>query len=205
MSKVDAALVKQAVLQAIDHLSATSAESEPNHLAPAAPSNELKLLHERTLLADILGDDILGARPSDKSFPLRLLFGAIGEQTTHAGGEAAFTFMSGLNFFFRGENMETESQVRVALEVSRALYAVTDTGMSSDEFAKATALLAQVMSGQLERVKLEAIDAIKIFDSQLHERAPGSDPSSSRIVRPATFLCRIAGNNAVKAKAQVIT
>ncbi len=204
MSKLDAALVKQAVLKAIDHL-AESAEPEPNHLAPASPSHELKLLHERTLLADILGDDILGARPTDKSFPLRLLFGAIGEKTTHDGGEAAFTFMSGLNFFFRGEDMESEAQVRIALEVSRALYAVKDIGMAQDEFARATALLAQVMSGQLERVKLEAIDAIKMFDSQLHERAPGSDTSSSRIVRPATFLCRVAGNNAVKAKAQVIT
>lgn len=198
--KLEASQVKQAVIDAIDRL----VQSEPTGTA-AAPSAELKLLHERTLLADILGDDILGARPTDKSFPLRLLFGAIGEQTTHEGGDHAFTFMSGLNFFFRAENMESEAQVRVALEVSRALYSVQNTGMSAEEFGKATALLAQVMSAQLERVKLEAIDHAKTFDSQLHERAPGSDPSSSRIVRPATFLCRVAGNNAVKAKAQVLT
>ena len=61
------------------------------------------------------------------------------------------------------------------------------------------------MNGGLERVKLESVDHIKVFDSQVHERTTESDPTGSRIVRPASFLCRVSANNAVKAKAQVVT
>jgi hypothetical protein len=49
------------------------------------------------------------------------------------------------------------------------------------------------------------VDHVKVFDSQLHERAPGSDPTAFNIVRPASFLCRVAANSAVKAKAEVLT
>lgn len=96
--------------------------------------------------------------------------------------------------------------MRVGIEVSRQLYAVAHAARLDPELvSKSTPLLAALMTNELERLKFESVDHIKVFDSQLHERAGSSDPSSFAIVRPASFLCRVASNNAVKAKAQVIT
>jgi hypothetical protein len=61
------------------------------------------------------------------------------------------------------------------------------------------------MSSELERVRFESIDHTKVYDSLVHERTPSSDPTGSRILRPASFLARVQTNNAVKAKAQVVT
>ena len=61
------------------------------------------------------------------------------------------------------------------------------------------------MSTELERVRFESVDHTKVYDSQVHERTADSDPTGSRILRPASFLCRVQTNNAVKAKAQVVT
>jgi len=161
-----------------------------------------KLL-SRIVLGDILDDSILSARPSDRTFPLRLLFGEMGARLTKDGDEAdhAFTLASGLNFFFRAE-MDGESKARVAIEVSRTFY---EAGFDPEMVSKAAPLLAALLSGGLERIKLESVDHMKVFDSQLHERTGTSDPSGSRIVRPASFLCRVTANNVVKAKAQVVT
>lgn len=183
---------------------AAAVGSEPAAAATTATSSgAADRLLTRIVLGDILDDAILSARPGDRTFPLRLLFSELGGALTKDGDEAdlAFTMASGLNFFFRAE-MDPESKVRVALEVSRAMYALP---ASEEVVSKAAPLLAALMSNALERVKLESVDHIKVFDSQLHERTPRSDPSSSRIVRPATFLCRVLSNNAVKAKAQVVT
>jgi hypothetical protein len=62
-----------------------------------------------------------------------------------------------------------------------------------------------MMTTELERVRFEAVDHTKVFDSQIHERTSASDPTGSRVLRPASFLCRVSTNNAVKAKAQVVT
>lgn len=183
--------------------------------APATPvraggaNSAADRLLSRIVLGDILDDSILSARPGDRTFPLRLFFSELGTMLSSSRGDDAadhaFTLASGLNFFFRAE-MDGESKVRVALEVSRALYALADAAkMDVEMVTKASPLLAALMSGALERVKLESVDHMKVFDSQVHERTNGSDPTGSRIRRPASFLCRVLANNAVKAKAQVVT
>jgi hypothetical protein len=212
--------MKEAVAAAIDRVFAEAAaapaaanarsvqEHEANNADKAGEASQAtKRILERIVLSDILGDDILAARPNDRSFPLRLFFGELGALLTkdEAVAEQAFTFASGLNFFFRAE-MESEAKVRVAIEVSRELYGVAYAAkMDADLVAKAAPLVAALMTTELERVKLESVDHVKVFDSQIHERTAGSDPTGSRVVRPASFLCRVAANNAVKAKAQVVT
>ncbi len=181
--------------------------------AEAARPRTHKLL-SRIVLGDILDDAILSAKPADRTFPLRLFFGELGTllasdedddgDKVHVA-ESAFTLASGLNFFFRAE-MESEALVRVGLEASRAFYALAHVAKMDPELVtKAAPLLAQLMSAQLERIKLESVDHVKVFDSQIHERAPSSDMTGSRVLRPASFLARVTTNNAVKAKAQVVT
>jgi hypothetical protein len=180
---------------------------------PAAPSGGTQKLLTRIVLGDILDDTILGARPQDRTFPLRLLFSELGTLLAHDedegpkahAAEKAFTLASGLNFFFRAE-MDGEAKIRVGLEVSRQVYGLAhEAKMDPDLIAKAAPLLATLMSTELERVRFESIDHTKVYDSQVHERTSDSDPTGSRILRPASFLCRVSTNNAVKAKAQVVT
>lgn len=225
--------IRQAVLSAMERTAFPRVLAEmvaelgldpPVHAAPPAPpapaAGTQKLL-TRIVLGDILGDDILGARPQDRTFPLRLLFSELGTMLAHEGADAegaagqaaelAFTLASGLNFFFRAA-MDGEAKIRVGLEVSRQLYAFAYEGPASsharidaDVVAKAAPLLAAIMSSELERVRFESVDHTKMFDSQIHERTATSDPTGSRVLRPATFLCRVQANNAVKLKAQVVT
>jgi hypothetical protein len=182
----------------------------PNDAPPTAGA---KRLLTRIVLGDILDESILAARPQDRTFPLRLFFGELSrllatdseEGAAAAASDAAFTLASGLNFFFRAP-MDGESKMRVGLAVSRQLYVVAHTArLESELVSKAAPLLAALMTGELERLKFESVDHEKVFDSQLHERAPGSDPTAFNIVRPASFLCRVSANNAVKVKAEVLT
>lgn len=191
---------------------AALAAAAPAPPAPAATKGTQRLL-TRIVLGDILDDAILGARPQDRAFPLRLFFSELGTLLAEEAEEGprahvadrAFTLASGLNFFLRA-TMDPEAKVRVGLEVSRQLYDLAaEAKMDAELVAKAAPLLAAIMSQDLERVKLESIDHVKVFDSQVHERAAGSDPTGSRILRPASFLARVSANNAVKAKAQVVT
>jgi hypothetical protein len=102
--------------------------------------------------------------------------------------------------------LDSESKMRVGLAVSRQLYVLAHAAPLDQELVgKATPLLAALMTNELERLKFESVDHVKVFDSQLHERAAGSDPTSFGIVRPASFLCVVAANGAVKAKAEVFT
>ena len=184
----------------------------PTHpeIHEAATTGATRLL-TRIVLGDILDDTILAARPNDRTFPLRLFFGELSRYLANdtdaaaAVSEAAFTLASGLNFFFRAP-MEGEGKMHVGLEVSRQLYGFADAATLDRELlARAAPLLASLMNNELERVKLESVDVVKVFDSALHERTEGSDPTSLAIVRPTSFLCRVAANNAVKAKAGVLT
>jgi hypothetical protein len=212
----------RAVASAVSASLATPASSPPASPAEAGASSTTagltagtqKLL-TRVVLGDILDDSILGARPQDRTFPLRLFFSDLGsllahdsaQQDEHSAGELAFTLASGLNFFFRAE-MDPEAKIRVGLEVSRQLYALAHdphAKMDVDMVAKAAPLLATLMTTELERVRFESVDHVKVYDSQIHERTAASDPTGSRILRPASFLCRVQANNAVKAKAQVVT
>ena len=221
---MDEERIKQAVLSVIERTDfarqlAKAVEPLAGSVAPApaareqAPSAGTQKLLTRIVLGDILDDTILGARPQDRTFPLRLLFSELGSLLAHDGDEGpkahaaelAFTFASGLNFFFRA-TMDPEAKIRVGLEVSRQLYLLAhDAKMDAEVIAKAAPLLATMMSTELERVRYESIDHAKVYDSQVHERTADSDPTGSRILRPASFLCRVTTNNAVKAKAQVVT
>lgn len=181
--------------------------------APPAVSAASQKLLGRVVLSDILDDAILAARPQDRTFPLRLLFAELGRLLAtddedgpgSAVADAAFTFASGLNFFFRAR-METEAKMRAGLETSRALYTLAHAATLDPELVtKASPLLAALMTNDLDKLRFEAVDHARVFDSTVHERAPEADPTSSRVLRPMTFLCRVAANNAVKAKAQVLT
>jgi len=218
--------IKQAVLSALErtdfaHVVASLVGDDAPAPAPASPaspaaaaSGGTQKLLTRIVLGDILDDSILGARPQDRTFPLRLFFSELGTLLAHDGAhdehgaaELAFTLASGLNFFFRAD-MDPEAKIRVGLEVSRQLYALAHdphAKMDADMVAKAAPLLATLMTTELERVRFESVDHVKVYDSQIHERTAASDPTGSRILRPASFLCRVQANNAVKAKAQVVT
>lgn len=189
-----------------------SGASDTSGTSGASASGTQTLL-TRIVLGDILDDTILGARPQDRTFPLRLFFSELGTMLARDEGpeahaaELAFTLASGLNFFFRAE-MDGEAKTRVGLEVSRQLYALASNPkvkIDADVVAKAAPLLATLMSTELERVRFESVDHAKVYDSQVHERTATSDPTGSRILRPASFLCRVTANNTVKAKAQVVT
>jgi hypothetical protein len=187
--------------------------THPESPQDAAPTAGAQRLLTRIVLGDILDETILSARPQDRTFPLRLFFGELsrllatdateGDEASVA--EAAFTLASGLNFFFRA-TMESESKMRVGLEVSRQLYTLAHQArMDHELLAKSAPLLAALMTNELERLKFESVDHIPVFDSQVHERAEGSDPTALNVSRPASFLCRVTANGAVKAKAQVFT
>jgi hypothetical protein len=187
--------------------------THPETFEVGAPTAGAQRLLTRIVLGDILDDSILAARPQDRTFPLRLFFGELsrllavdsGDGPNATAADAAFTLASGLNFFFRAA-MGAESKMRVGLEVSRQLYVLAQAARLENELVtKSAPLLAALMTNELQRLKFESVDHVKVFDSQLHERAPGSDPTAFSIVRPASFLCLVASNNAVKAKAEVYT
>jgi hypothetical protein len=165
-------------------------------VGPARPD-----LVARLTLADILDEAILGARAGDKPYPLRLLFARIGDEL--ATSDAAFELASALNVYFR-VRMEEEVKMRLGLEVSRLFYAFTADAASAERAALAP-LLATLMTGELPRLRFESVDHVRVFDSGVHEREPGSDTGSAPVRRPATFLVRVAATGMVRARASVIT
>lgn len=224
---MDEGAIKRAVLGAIERsvdahelaevVRAYARGPRPTHpegqLDDAAPTTGARRLLTRIVLGDILDESILSARPQDRTFPLRVIFGELGrvlasdaEEGPDAGAaDAAFTLAAGLNFFFRAP-MDPESKTRVGIEVSRQLYVAAEAARLDRELvASAAPLLAALMTNELERVRFEAVDHVKVFDSQIHDRAAGSDPTAFNVVRAASFLCRVAANNAVKVKAEVLT
>ncbi len=157
---------------------------------------------ERVVMADLLDESILGARPGDKSFPLRVFFGELGARIQ---SPVAFTLATGMNFFFRSE-MEEEDKMRVGLELSRLYYAFAlEAGLEPTAVAETSPLLAALMSSELSRLSFESVDHAGVFDSRYHERGGGADPHGSRIVRPVTFLAKVVQNSMVRAKARVLT
>lgn len=157
---------------------------------------------ERFAMADLLDDSILGARPGQGSFPLRLFFGSLSER---ADEELAFALGSALNFFFRAE-MDEETRARVGLEASRLYYRfAAETAMEAKLRREVSPLLARLLTTQLERLRLEAVDHVPVFDSEIHERSAGSDGTRAAVSEPLSFLCRIAGNDRVKQRALVRT
>jgi hypothetical protein len=165
--------------------------------SPGAPSGDA-----RFLLQDILDDSILGAKSGDKSFPLRLLFS---ELSTRAKDEAAFTLLCALNVYFRVE-ADDEVKMRLGAEVSRLYYRFMDDARPEGLLAvQVSGLVAALLSTELSRVRLEAVDHAATFDSASHERAPGSDTGSATLRRPLSFLCRVPQTGMVRIKATVVT
>jgi len=157
---------------------------------------------ERFVLGDLLDDSILGARPGDKSFPLRVLFGELGSRL---GDEKSFTLLTGLNFFFRSE-MGEEDKLRLGFEVSRLYYAFArEVGMEEPAVKETSTLLATLMTSELGRLAFESVDHVGTFDSRFHERDPGADPHGAKIKSPASFLAKVTQNSMVRLKARVLT
>jgi hypothetical protein len=156
----------------------------------------------RLVLADILDDAILGARPGEKGYLLRTFFSRMGE-ALHT--DTGFLLSCAMNVYFRAP-MDEEVKMRLGVEASRAFYRFAEEqAMERERVAEVAPLVATLLSGELARVRLESVDHMAVFDSQVHERDAGADAGSARIVRPRSFLCRVAANNMVRLKAQVLT
>lgn len=156
----------------------------------------------RLVLDDILDEAISSARPQDREFPLRILFGQLGESLDDDGG---FTLATAISFFFRVP-MEEETKVRVGIEVSKLYYLfVEQVDLGREIVRQASPLLAALMSTHLEKVKLESVDHIHMFDSNVHERIAGSSHTSPEIMTPRSFLARIKANGVVRSRALVRT
>jgi hypothetical protein len=205
LERVVSAIVASADGSAIDQALArarASASTAPS----ASTSTSLPLsahdeLASRLLLVDILDDDILGAKSGDRPYPLRLLLTHLGESLTGSGLELACA----LNVFFRVE-MDDEAKMRLGVEASRLYYRfVRDRAIDAGLVTPLSPLLASLLSGQLDKVRFESVDHQKVFDSAVHERAPGSDGASAAIREPLTFLCRVGATGMVRARAEVRT
>jgi len=156
----------------------------------------------KIVLSDILDDSILGARPGDTTFPLRMFFGTLGDELED---DTAFALANGLNFFFR-VGMGDEAKIVVGLEISRLYYRfAAERPLEEDLTRQLSPLLARLMSTELELVRFESVDTSRVFDSTVHERALGSDSSNSKIRAPKSFLCRVVSNDRVRVKATVGT
>lgn len=164
-----------------------------------------KTAHEvlnKIVLADILDESILTARPGDTAYALRMFFGTLGDELND---NTAFALANGLNFFFRVE-MEEEAKLWLGLEVSRLYYRYAEARPLDAELVPTLSpLLARLMSTQMNTLGFEAVDHIPVFDSAVHERELGSAGSSARVDTPKSFLCRVVSNGRVRAKAVVRT
>ncbi len=96
----------------------------------------------------------MSAGPGSKAYPLRVLFAQIGGRLATTGFELACA----LNVFFRVDADE-ENKMRLGVLVSRLYYRfVRDEGMEPALVLALSPLLASLLSGQLERVRLESVD-----------------------------------------------
>ena len=168
----------------------------------AAPAPAASQVLSKILLADVLDDTILAARPGDPSFPLRVFFGELGEAIDD---DVAFALASALSFYFRVE-MDEEATMRVGLELSRLYYRfASDRPLDRDLVPTLSPLVARLMSAHMPRLRFESVDHTNVFDSAVHERDAGSDLTESAIRSPRSFLCRVVSNGMVRAKALVRT
>lgn len=170
--------------------------------AIGAPSARADAILKRLVMEDILDDAILAARPHDREFPLRILFGQLGESLDD---DAGFVLASGLSFYFRVPTDE-ETRVRIGLEVSRLYYLFAEqVDLGREIVRQASPLLAELMSSQLDKVKLESVDHMTTYDSAVHDRIAGSINTSPVIRGARTFLARVKANGMVRSKAMVRT
>lgn len=206
MSDALAGRVLDALIGAVDRKKLSEALERAMPAAPAAPvatssKTSAAVLH-KIVLSDILDDSILGARPGETSFPLRMFFGTLGDELDD---DTAFALANGVNFYFRVP-MDEEAKMQLGLEVSRLYYRWSyERPLDPELVPQLSPLLARLMSTELSNLSFEAVDGQKVFDSSVHERGQKSDATASRIARPKSFLCRVVSNGRVRAKAQVST
>jgi len=200
--------VLDAVVRSVDAgaLGEAVASLVPSGAAPAPAGDGVgetaRAVLRKIVLDDILDDSILGARPGDTTYALRMFFGTLGDELQD---DTAFALANGLNFFFR-VGMDEEAKLATAIEVSRLYYRFAAEHPLDEELVRALSpLLARLMSTELEHVRLESVDNARVFDSAVHEREMGADASSAKIVAPKSFLCRVVSNNRVRVKATVRT
>jgi hypothetical protein len=171
------------------------------HSAPATPI-VTTAPSARFLLQDILDESILGAKAGDKSYPLRVF---LSELAARSEADAAFVLLCALNVYFRVE-ADDEAKARLGFEASRLFYTFMEAAHLEGLVARDVAgLLAALLSTELARVRLEAVDHVTTFDSAVHERAQGSDAGSAQVKRPVSFLCRVPQTGMVRMKALVLT
>jgi hypothetical protein len=119
--------------------------------------------------------------------------------------DTVFTLLCALNVYFRVE-ADDEVKMRLGHEISRQYYRFMEEarpeGLSP---VQVSGLVAALLSTELQRVRLEAVDHAGTFDSQIHERGQGSDPASSAVLSPLSFLCRVPQTGMVRIKALVRT
>jgi hypothetical protein len=174
-------------------------DATPHLGSPSAKAQEVL---KRLVMEDILDEAILHARPQDREFPLRILFGQLGESLDDDGG---FALATALSFYFRVP-MEEETKIRVGLEASRLYYLFCEKmDLGREIVRQASPLLSALMSTQVEKVRFESVDHLQTFDSQMHERDAGSIPTSPVVRWPRTFLVRVKANGMVRSLALVRT
>ncbi|MFO0667116.1 MAG: hypothetical protein U0174_24400 [Polyangiaceae bacterium] len=173
----------------------------PSPVASTGTAGAIPAALERLTLSDVLDDAILQARPGDSAFPLRVLLGDGAAKL--ADSDAAFAFMTGLNFYFRA-SVEEDTKVLLAFEVSRAFYRFGKE-IEREVVVKSAPLLARILSTQLELITVEDIETARVFDSNAHERSARADLRGEKIVEAESFLCRVRASGLVKRKAQVRT
>ncbi|MGE0787329.1 MAG: hypothetical protein AB7S26_16775 [Sandaracinaceae bacterium] len=197
--------VIDAVVRSVDRAALERALESITPKAPPASGSGGRTsdaIAHKIVLSDILDDAILGARPNDPSYPLRMFFATLGDELDD---DLAFSLVNGLNFYFR-VGMDEEPKLAVAIEISRLYYRyAAQRPLDAELVRPLSALLARLMSTELETVRLEAVDAARVFDGGVHERELGSDASNPQIRAPKSFLCRVVSNGRVRVKALVGT
>jgi len=198
LDAVVAAVDREALSRALEGVAPAGASQAAT---PSGTGETAAAVLRKIVLSDILDDSILGARPGETSYPLRVFFGTLGDSLDQ---DDAFALANGINFFFR-VGMDEEAKLALGLEVSRLYYRFAAAQLDGELVRPLSPLLARLMSTELSTVSYEAIDGAKVFDSSLHERGLGSNGSSPNILAPKSFLCRVVSNQRVRIKAQVAT
>jgi len=197
--------VLQALTATVDRaaFAARLAQLQPKDAGSVRPAASGVDATARLMLSDILDDGILAARSGDKSFPLRLLLSELA--TRLPTSDDAMALAGGLNLFFRAE-LDEEARVQLGVSISRAYYRfVRKERLDQDLVLRASPLLSQLMSTQVERVRFESVDHAPNFDSKDHERGATSNPSERKISHPESFLVRVSATGLVRSKALVLT
>jgi hypothetical protein len=174
----------------------------PSAVPPSSATARANPVLAKLVLDDLLDDAILGARPSDKEYPLRVALGELGARLEE---DDALALAGALNLYFRAD-MDEEQAVRVGFEASRAWYRFARGAQLEPQLVRqASPLLAALFTSRVARVTFASVDHLTTFDSQVHEREPGAPPGtgSGGGAVAASFAVKVAGSGMVRMKARV--